>query len=105
MSKVPEKTRAQVIQRAKGRCEACGVGIATDIHHRMRRREGGHEVGNLIWVDRTCHDRIHSFPEWARDNGWIVTALAGFEEGVSERPVRIGGKMAYLLPDGGYEWV
>lgn len=105
VSRVPERVRDAVIQRAKGRCECCGIGLATDLHHRMRRRDGGHSPENSLLVDRTCHDRIHAHPGWSRDNGWIVGSLSGFEETIAERPARIGGKWAYLLPDGTYEWV
>jgi 5-methylcytosine-specific restriction endonuclease McrA len=100
MSKVPEKNRAKVIQRAKGRCEACGIGIATDIHHRQRRREGGHEVTNLIWVDRTCHDRIHAHPEWAQQHGWIVPTWGDY----AAAPLKVGGRWSLLTPEGGVEF-
>jgi hypothetical protein len=44
-------------------------------HHRMRRRDGGDRLANLLLLHRACHARITENPGWARDRGLIVSAL------------------------------
>jgi hypothetical protein len=69
------------------------------IHHRQRRREGGHGIWNLLGVDNVCHSRIHAHPKWAHANGWIVSV---FDEEAPSVPVKVRGRMVLLTDDGAY---
>lgn len=70
---IPTAAREAVKARDFGRCVRCGAFGATDIHHRKRRREGGHPLSNLILVDRGCHSWIHANPTKAKEQGLIVS--------------------------------
>lgn len=73
MSAIPTATRAAVRRRDGGQCLRCGV-PGTEIQHRMRRREGGHALWNLVLMCHTCHQRwAHANPEAARETGWIIS--------------------------------
>lgn len=40
-------------------CKVCGT-IATDIHHIIYKSQGGtDDIGNLVPLCRSCHDRAH----------------------------------------------
>ena len=54
-----EKSRRTVLLRAKGRCEVCGRPAPLDVHHIVKRSQGGsHDPDwNLIALCRPCHDR------------------------------------------------
>ena len=65
--------------RDGGRCQKCS-GEGTDVHHRMRRRDGGHGMWNLVLLCRTCHSWAHANPEQARDQGYIISAFLRMEE-------------------------
>lgn len=43
------------------------------IHHRQRRREGGHAVGNLVLLCDTCHRWVHANPVQAQELGYIIS--------------------------------
>lgn len=78
MSAIPGVIRKKVHERDGGRCVRCG-GQASDLHHRQRRREGGHVLSNLISLcgrgnTSGCHGWAHSHPAEARDEGFIVSA-------------------------------
>jgi hypothetical protein len=70
---IPSRSRQAVAKRDRGICIICGMN-GTDLHHRQRRRTGGHGVENLIRLCRTDHDTVHANPEESRRNGWIVSA-------------------------------
>jgi hypothetical protein len=72
LSAIPTKVRAAVRFREFNRCLVCSSGNATDIHHRMRRREGGHSLSVCILLCRTDHEKVHANPTWARERGLIV---------------------------------
>lgn len=60
------------------RCYRCGL-TARDVHHRQRRKVGGHVLSNMImlcgWGNTTgCHGWVHAHPNAARDEGFIVSA-------------------------------
>ena len=78
MNEIPRKTRLAVIARDRDKCLACGA-KGTEIQHRVRRREGGHAMGNLMRVDATCHRRIHSNPAWAVAKGYTVSAVQNLD--------------------------
>lgn len=71
MSDIPKKNQQQVRQRDQDECQNCG-GYGTDIHHRKRRREGGHSVANLVLLCRECHSLMHQNPLKAKALGFIV---------------------------------
>lgn len=75
MSAIPKQNR-QVVHDRDQVCFRCGIGNATDVHHRLRRREGGHGLENLILLCRACHAWVHAHPEEARDAGLIVSVAA-----------------------------
>ena len=63
---IPEKTRREVWERCKGRCEYCGK-KAVDPHHIIYRSKGGdNNKENLIPLCNTCHAQTN----FKRDN-WI----------------------------------
>ena len=84
MSEIPAGIRAQVAYRSGGRCEAAIVandpaphrckGKADVIHHKQRRNVGGHALDNLLHLCDGCHRFCHSHPEWAREQGFIVSS-------------------------------
>lgn len=39
----------------------------------MRRREGGHDVAILVWLCSKDHRFVHSHPEQARQDGYIIS--------------------------------
>lgn len=62
-----------LMDRAGGACERCGKECGpVERHHRMRRREGGDSLANLVLVGRECHRQIHAHPVKAREQGFIV---------------------------------
>lgn len=74
MNEIPRKTRTAVIERDRDKCLACGA-KGTEIQHRIRRREGGHAMSNLMRICTTCHRRAHSVPLWATAKGYTVSAV------------------------------
>ena len=71
MSAIPTAARERVWERQNRQCARCG-GRGYQIHHRQRRREGGHADGNLVGLCRTCHEWVHSHPDSAKERGYIV---------------------------------
>jgi hypothetical protein len=74
-NEIPTATREAIRKRDDGRCIICGA-PATEIMHRVRRREGGHELSNLALGCRHCHATCHNQPAWARSKGFILSAVA-----------------------------
>lgn len=52
-------------------CEVCKLKRAFEIHH-MKGREGKLLLNKEFWlpVCWSCHNRIHSEPKWAREQGY-----------------------------------
>ena len=71
MSKIPQSARDIVAARSMSRCERCGM-RGSEIHHRLRRREGGHPVGILVNLCGTCHRTVHAHPAHAKLFGFII---------------------------------
>jgi len=71
VSAIPTKARDMVWERQNRQCARCG-GRGYQIHHRQRRREGGHAVGNLIGLCSTDHNWAHANPDKAKAAGYIV---------------------------------
>lgn len=54
-------------------CWVCVRAKATDIHHKNgRHNDRLNDVKHWLPVCRKCHDQIHSHPQKARDNGWLI---------------------------------
>lgn len=71
MSAIPTRAREKVRERQQGACARCG-NTYTALHHRQRRREGGHEVHNLVGLCQTDHDFVHSQVTKAQMQGYII---------------------------------
>lgn len=52
-------------------CAVCG-GMATDVHHKARRGVNYLNVLHFLPTCRTCHQRVHDNPQWARENGYLL---------------------------------
>src|SRR4029079_10837834 len=76
---LPQGRREEVWLRDAGLCQRCG-GEGTDVHHRMRRRDGGHSEWNLVLLCRPCHAWAHAHPDKAREYGYIISAYMEIEE-------------------------
>lgn len=68
-----------------------------DIHHRKRRRDGGHGRANCIVLCRTCHHWTHAHPAEARSLGLIVSA---HHTDPSTVPLQTFGGWVTLTDDG-----
>jgi hypothetical protein len=76
---IPLASRIVVEHRDNRHCVRCG-GIGGPWHHRRRRDvrdEHQHCACNGIILCKTCHAFVHSHPETAREQGWIVSAHVG----------------------------
>lgn len=73
-NEIPTEVRRKVNARDDARCQVCGA-IGTEIQHRIRRREGGHRLSNLIRVCSTDHRAIHARPAWALERGYTLSAV------------------------------
>lgn len=72
--------------------------------HRIRRRDGGDRLANLLLLHPGCHAWTHSHPVEAMERGLIVHALSSID--VALVPVRLGTRGLVLLDDdGGWERV
>ena len=94
-----EDTRETVERRSGGRCEVRVHGcsdVATDLHHRQRRREGNHTPVNALHCCRHCHQTVHALPAVSRAAGWIVSAYAD----PATAAVRVRGRMVMFTDDG-----
>lgn len=99
MSDIPTAMRTLVKDREKNRCLRCGV-PGTDIQHRMRRREGGHHLWNLVFMCHACHMWAHANPALARPFGWVISVH-------NRRPETVPlytyyGEWITLTPEGTY---
>ena len=59
--------------KANPLCQACFEVAAVDVHH-VHGRLGENYLNEKTWlaVCRTCHERIHTNPSWARDNNLLA---------------------------------
>ncbi len=66
--------REQVLARAGWRCQACGVRRRLDVHHVVKRSQGGSDfdLDQLVALCRWCHDQTDAPYERGR---LVVTAL------------------------------
>lgn len=93
---IPTDARQAVYERERYACIRCGM-TGAEIHHRKRRREGGHGLENMILLCSGCHRQAHANPAWARQQGLIVSVHAN---NVSEEPIRTYGGWFTLNADG-----
>jgi 5-methylcytosine-specific restriction endonuclease McrA len=56
---IPEATRKSVLERAKGRCEDCGVLCDLELHHLHYDTVGQETPGDLAALCRECHEERH----------------------------------------------
>lgn len=74
--------RAEVLERARHRCERCGSQLALHVHHRLPRSRGGkHEPANLAVLCGApaggCHGAVHAgSPDWRE---WIASSKSNRE--------------------------
>lgn len=93
---IPGDARQAVYARDMGTCIRCGCS-GSDIHHRMRRREGKHALSNLILLCAPDHREVHANPAWARERGLIVSVHA---KSVQDVPVWTFAGPVILHDDG-----
>lgn len=97
MSKIPTKAREAVRTRDNQQCQRCGV-RGVEIHHRQRRRAGGHGLANMVLLCSVCHHQwAHANPAAAREAGFIVSA---YTEDPSTVPMRTFSGTRMLHDDG-----
>lgn len=59
-------------------CECCGMGGTVERHHLRSRGSGGPDLnGNIIWVCRVCHTKIHNGQIPRRNVEYIVRRREG----------------------------
>lgn len=98
---IPTKARQVVGERDGRLCLACGS-PGTALHHRQRRREGGHGYENLITLCHSDHSRAHSNPAWARERGFIVSVSV---DDISQVPLKMYGGWILLDTEGSYRYI
>jgi hypothetical protein len=72
------------------------------MHHRQRRREGGHAVSILVWLCRTCHEWAHANPVEATAKGFIISV---FVSDTTKVPIKTFAGWALFDDEGGIEYV
>lgn len=99
-NEIPAGVRRAVNARDDARCQICGA-IGTEIQHRIRRREGGHRLSNLIRVCSTDHRALHANPAWALERGYTVSAVMD----VDPSQIAVHSYRGWVLYDdaGGYD--
>src|SRR5262245_16997204 len=62
--------RGFVLLRAGRRCQACGRGTRLEVHHVLKRSQGGSDfdLDQLVALCRPCHERT----DWAYNRGRLV---------------------------------
>lgn len=92
-----------MLTRSHGKCERCGHDITGETrverHHRMRRRDGGDRLANLLLLHSSCHKWVTEHPEESVTEGWIVQANGSLDP--ADIPVRISGYLWHLDDVGG----
>jgi len=67
--------RAQVLARANWRCQACRVRRRLDVHHVVKRSQGGSDfdLDQLVALCRWCHDQTDA----PYERGRLVVTILG----------------------------
>jgi hypothetical protein len=97
---IPTSARQALQVRDRGQCVRCGA-KAREVHHRQRRREGGHELHNLVSLCGKDHRWAHARPSEARADGFIVSV---YDDDVAAAPVRAYYGWVRLTTEGGVQW-
>lgn len=98
---IPTAIRVAVDARDGRQCQRCGTGRGREIHHRVRRRDGGHLLDVVILLCGACHRWAHSHPTEAKRTGFIVAPWDNAEE----VPVRTYRGWITLADDGSYAFI
>lgn len=69
--KIYAKLRKELLSQFPA-CQVCGKRKSTDCHHKSKRGKNYLNVETFMAVCRSCHDRIHANPKWARENGLLI---------------------------------
>jgi 5-methylcytosine-specific restriction endonuclease McrA len=101
VSAIPTKAREVVRIRQNGQCARCG-NTYTQLHHRQRRREGGHAVENLVGLCGTDHKWVHAHPRQAQEQGYIIPVS---ETCITSVPLRSFMGWVNFTTDGGLAFV
>lgn len=67
------KLRREFLTNAKV-CSVCPPGSyswASDVHHKFKRGKYFLDTSTWIAVCRSCHEKIHANPKWAREQGFL----------------------------------
>lgn len=101
---IPTKIREALKERADGCCEICGVGGATNAHHRRNKSQGGPDVlSNLMLLCGSgttgCHGKVTGYPQWATSRGYTIQGRVD-GEAPETVPVDIRGRRSLLDDDG-----
>lgn len=100
-NEIPTKAREVVRERQGGACARCG-NTYTALHHRMRRREGGHAYENLVGLCHTDHGWAHKHPGAAQEAGYIIPPHVA---DISAVPIRTFMGWVTFTKDGDTEFV
>lgn len=100
MSAIPTRARVVVRERDNGQCLRCG-GHAQEVHHRRRRREGGHSYEVLVSMCSPCHRWAHGEPAAALAAGFRVSV---HDPDVAGVPLATFMGSVFLEVDGGIRW-
>lgn len=101
MSAIPSRVRKIVHERSNDQCSRCG-NRGSEIHHRQRRREAGHAVGNCVLLCSTDHKWAHANPVKAKADGYIVPP---WEDDASAVPIKTFAGWATFDNEGGITFV
>jgi hypothetical protein len=102
---VPAEVVLLVHERARGRCELCGLPsqVGFHLHHRQPRGMGSstrdpHTASNLLNLHPTCHlVRVERNRSQAYQNGWLVKHPLE----PRETPVLLASGWVWLSDEGG----
>ena len=97
---IPSAVRVAVDARDLRSCVRCGS-RSRALHHRQRRREGGHGLENVISMCNACHRFVHAHPTEAREGGYIVSV---YTDDVEQVPINGFYGWALLRADGSITW-
>lgn len=69
-----EAANAVLMARCGGRCEKCGHHLAGRVEraHRVRRRDGGDRLSNILMLHPECHAATHASPLYWERFGFIL---------------------------------
>ena len=89
--------REQVLARAGWRCQACRVRRRLDVHHVVKRSQGGSDfdLDQLVALCRWCHDQTDAPYERGR---LVVTALGAGQFTFEVVPRAVGGTAPARVP-------